>query len=351
MPPEPDETATEPRALFAETANKPKTLLKVLDFPALRMLLQNSRSEDAYSRSALYYAFTGRGKVRRIGKGTDTLILLPHPNLRRSLLVFFPFAKNIHSFSRQVMLLRSYRNFLSKFEHVFLARIPQHLVEAAFRERDEICAGGCRLQRINEETLDWAYPSHDVSLERLADPVGRDLACYRKKARKFDSRDIHLLNLKEANPDDVKDAIADISLRWILTKSKSFASRPERRSLLREMLNPYHHLASLSDVTTLEIDGFILKRGNDNLAFSFWEKPRAESEIVSCMAALQRSHEKGLSEYLYFCIARTLVSQGYKTMCIGGSETAELDHFKRKLAPIDSHHLHTLEFHPDCRGA
>ena len=346
MPPEPDEAPEEPDELFARTMHKPKKLLKVLDFPALRMLLQNSRSEDAYCRSGLYYAFTGRAKVRRIGTGTDTLILMPHPNLRRSILVFFPFAKNIHAFSRQVMTLRMYRNFLKKFDHVFLARIPEHIVESAFRERSEISAGGCLLRRVHEEKLDWAYPSYDVPLERLVDPEGGDLACYRKKVRKFDLRGVHVVNLREADPADVKSAITDVSWQWIKTKCKSYATRPERKSLLREMLTPYHGLASLSDVRTLAIDGFIIKRGDENLAFSFWEKPRAQSEVVACMAALPRSHEMGLSEYLYSCIAKTLVGQGYETMCIGGSETAELDHFKRKLAPIASHHLHTLEFHP-----
>ena len=322
----------------------PKRLLDIVDLDVLRGILAKSLSNDAYVRSALYYAFTGRGKVRRLGEGSNTLLLLPHPNSPRSLLVFFPFARDGHTFCKQVVSLEKHSKFLMRFDRIFLARIPQTIVESAFRERGELTFGAAKLQKIHEEKLDWAYPSYDVSLEALANQEGSALRIYRKKVRKFDNRDVEILPLGEMHPEAVKNAILHVSRRWIWTKSGRLASHPERRLLLNEMLSPYRGLASLSGLETLEVDGFVLKRGNENLAFSFWEKPRTQDEAVACMAALPSSYEKGLSEFLYYRIAQTLCSQGYKTMCIGGSETAELDRFKRKLAPIHPYHqLNTLE--------
>jgi hypothetical protein len=274
---------------------------------------------------------------------------MPHPNLQRSLLVFFPFAANAYTFKRQVVRLSSCQKFLRKFEHIYLARIPQQLAAAVLNERGELSSGHWILRKVPEEKLDWAYPSYDISLERLANPIGQDLAVYRKKTRKFNASEVStVLVANIASEADkrtvIASAIGHVSRRWIWTKSKSLAAHPDRGAILEEMIDPYRGLAKLSSVKDLEIDGLVLKRGNENLAFSFWEKPRTKDEPVVCMAALPCSHEIGLSEYLYHQIATTLHSQGYKTMCIGGSETAELDRFKRKLAPIQPyHHLHTLE--------
>ena len=325
-------------------ACQPKRLLDIVSFDELRVILARSMSKDAYLSSELYYAFTGRGKVRRLGVGDNTLLLLPHPNSMRSLLVFFPFARDGRTFCKQVVFLGKHSKFLTRFDRILLARVTQNIVESVFRERGELTLGSATLRKVHEEKLDWAYPSYDVSLEALANPQGSALCTYRKKVRKFDSRDVQTLHFGAMHPEAIKNAILHVSRRWIWTKSGRLASHPERRLLLQEMLSPYRGLASLSSLETLEVDGFVLKRGDENLAFSFWEKPRTQDEAVACMAALPSSHEKGLSEFLYYRIAQTLCSQGYKTMCIGGSETAELDRFKRKLAPIHPYHqLNTLE--------
>src|SRR5262245_12866689 len=64
------------------------------DLSDLHRLLADSRSLDAYCRSYLYYALTGRGQVWSIGDDEAKIICTTHPNTPGNLLVFFPFAYN-----------------------------------------------------------------------------------------------------------------------------------------------------------------------------------------------------------------------------------------------------------------
>jgi hypothetical protein len=100
-------------------------------------------------------------------------------------------------------------------------------------------------------------------------------------------------------------------------------------------------MARLNGNPSLAMDGLILKRGEEYLGFSFWERPPAGT-TVACLAALPVSYEKGLSEFLYYVIAGCLEKDGYKKICIGGSETKSLDQFKKKLDPSEVHELQTI---------
>jgi hypothetical protein len=114
-------------------------------------------------------------------------------------------------------------------------------------------------------------------------------------------------------------------------------------------MDPYQTLAKLKTTTELPIGGFLLKRGRTCIGLALWEYPRT-GDIVPGLAALPSSYEKGLSEYIYYSIAKWLLREGYDRMCIGGSETAGLDHFKQKLDPIATRRLRTLRLSPQEQG-
>jgi hypothetical protein len=335
---------------FEEKAEiaRPRSIWEIEPFPilgpaSLQNLLQQSPTTDAYCESALYYTFTGRGHGWRLNYGKNSLVLLLHPNIPDSLLAFFPFAANSTDFLRQTAILANYRSFLARFKNVSLARIPQSIVDSTFGEDLSINLGSCLLQRVAEEKLDWAYPSYDVSLERLANPTGGDLALYRKKMRKFRNGDVEIIDMKNLAKSEIEKVVTDVARRWVFTKYNQLQwPRDERKRHFDELLEPYISLTQFKDLDSLNIDGLAIRRSDGYIAFSFWEKPTA-GKIVPCMAALPYSHEKGLSEYLYYCIAKRLSAEGYDRMCIGGSETESLDRFKRKLAPIATHHLSTIK--------
>jgi hypothetical protein len=318
----------------------------VRDFNKLREILSKSGTRDIYCRSALYFAFTGRGKVWTVRHGDSYLVLVPHPNLFGILLVFFPFVSDVIDLAEQVQALCNCRSFLKKFQEIYLARIPDSVAAEIAKKALGHNSLNCELEVINEARLDWAHPSYDVCLKSLANlGGGKLLAKYRNKVRKFRDQGKEIIGARILDQQELRKAISQISASWIQTKLNSNNSPRDFGIAIDDLIDPYQALAELSSDLTLEIDGLILKRGGAYIAFSLWETPR-NGDIVPCMAAVPRSHEKGLSEYLYYCIAWRLWNDGHDSMCIGGSETVGLDQFKRKLNPIDIHKLRTIRLSP-----
>jgi hypothetical protein len=318
---------------------------RVDDFNKLRRILSRSRTCDVYCRSSLYFAFTGRGTIWTIRHGDDYLVLVRHPNIVGVLLVFFPFISDAIDLVEQVQALYSCKSFLKQFQEVLLARIP----ESVAREVETKAVGhnrlDCKLKVVNETKLDWAYPSYDICLERLAHPEGGKLKTYRKKVRKFCDQGVETIKLRTLDLQERRKAVSQVNASWIQSKINNGNSFWNLGGPLRDLKDPYDALAQLNSDITLEIDGLILKRKGAYVAFSLWERPR-KGDIVPCMAALPCSYERGLSEYLYCCIAHRLRNDGYRSMCIGGSETNGLDQFKQKLDPIGIHKLRTIRLSP-----
>jgi hypothetical protein len=312
---------------------------RVYDFRELRQILLDSCTDDVYCRSPLYFAFTGRGIVWTVKHENCFIVLLPHPNVDETLLVFFPSVSSACELARQVNTLFSFKLFLKTFREVLLARIPEPIAEETLKGTHHLDCG--RFEKVDERIMDWVFPSYDVLLERLVDPKGGKLKTYRKKIRRFQHQDVLVIKAKTLGPRELKRAVADINKNWIRTKRNNEKSYYISDISPRELMECYQTMVRINSDITSEMDGLVLKRGNSYLAFSFWERLRHENAI-SCFAALPCSHEKGLSEYLYHCVADQLIQEGYKTMCIGGSETAGLDHFKRKFAPSHSHPLRTI---------
>jgi hypothetical protein len=263
--------------------------------------------------------------------------------------VFFPFISAAEEFLAQVRRLCTFRFFLSQFQEHFLARIPAFIAEAALarakRSRSDLRS---KLQGVDETTLDWAYPSYDISLAKLMEPHGGKLKTYRRKIHKFNKRGIEVIRPIDMNPCEVRSAVRKVTKGWIQAKfgSGEVSHGPGvRRHMLRDLIGCYRTLAGLNTSGAIALDGLVLKRWDEYVAFSFWERPSV-GEIVPCLAALPGSYEPGLSEYLYHRIADCLLQdRRYQTICIGGSETTSLDQFKKKLDPIDSHSLRTIKLH------
>jgi hypothetical protein len=304
---------------------------RINDFFDLRQILSASATKDAYCRSPLYFSFTGRGNVWTVKCNNGYLILLPHPNITNTLLVFFPFVSSALELTEQIERLRNFSSFLTKYKEVLLARIPETIAVG-------IDCAKAKAQHVDERKLDWVYPCYDLSVERLLNPQGPDLSIYRNKIGKFRKHGIEVITAKNLPPHKLRIAVRQINKSWI--KLKSGAWLPDQRITTRELIGPYRALARLSEDVTSDIDGIFLKRENDYIAFSFWEKPR-NWDTVPCFASLTSSYEPGLSEYLYRCTAEC-VKDRYRYISIGGSETASLDRFKRKFAPEKTHTLRTI---------
>jgi hypothetical protein len=316
-------------------------LEEVDDYGKLRKLLSTSLTNDTYCRSALYFALTGRRKVWIVSYKDKYLVLLFHPNVPKTLLVFCPFVSSASELAEQLAVLTKCQKFLTQFEdhEVFLARIPE-LIAEDFLSRHAMGLLNCKPERVPEKILDWVYPSYDIELQNLLNLQGRKLKIYRKKLRKFCDQDIEVRRPADFSPQELIKAVREVNKGWVrtkLTSDQTLGISP------RKLMSCYRTMVRLNGNASLAMDGLILKRKEAYIAFSFWERP-AKGNAVACLAALPVSHEKGLSEYLYYAIAKCLKGEKeeYREMCIGGSETASLDQFKKKLAPSRAHELRTI---------
>jgi Phosphatidylglycerol lysyltransferase, C-terminal len=303
---------------------------RINGFSELRRILSNSIAEDVFCRSPLYFAFTGRAEVWTVQHNNVYLILLRHPNISNTMLVFFPFISSSSELTGQIKILKNCSSFISNYE-VLLARIPEKIAVSVDCRK-------AKIQHVDEKILDWAYPSYDLCVESFLNPQGAALSNYRNMIRRFRKQEIQVITAKEIPRCELQMAVKQINDSWILTKQKrgTWLSNQD----IDELKAPYRALADASEDETSDIDGIFLKRENAYIAFSFWEKLRY-SYTVPCFAAMTSSYEPGLSEFLLRCIAEH-VKDRYRYICFGGSETASLDRFKRKFAPVKTHALRTM---------
>jgi hypothetical protein len=328
-------------SLNFHTTSLPFNKIGSRNLKQLRSLLEGIDSNDTYMKSYLYHAYTGRQRIESIQNNGLVAIIHTHPNLKNCFLIFFPTNVEDEDFLHHCSLLESYQ---SRFQNhnILIGRIPRQITDGLFSGKREVTSNGFSLRLVEERVLDWRYPSYDVSLTRLAEPVGRDLSIYRKKIRKFRKQSISILRLGDVRMlGEVEAAILGVNRQWIQTK---IAERPDNAQLtmpIADLSDPYECIARLALNTEIEIDGIFLKRDDKYIGFALWQQ--VNSGVVPCLAALPACHERGLSEYIYFQVTSVLSGRGHTEMCIGGSETYGLDHFKRKLAPIRSHLMSTVK--------
>lgn len=318
------------------------------DLIELQRCLADSPTTDAYARSAIYYALTGRESVWVIKPGGGSIIVCaPHPNSAGDLLVFFPYARKVDELKRQIEVLREYPKLLRRFSRVLLVRIDERMRDELFRgavgPRSEMHLFGLKLRRVEEDSLDWIYPSYDIDVHGLVEGTGQPLECFRNKIRKFDMDGVNVVSLKAMPRFDLIKVIPSIAETWATAKLMRAGNPSPDRSQLHDLVSPYRRLAELAWKRCSILDGLFLKRGDDYIGFALWELPWGGWETIPAIAALHKSYEKGLAEYLHRQVAMRLAWAGYKHMCIGGSETLGLDHFKRKLAPAATHRLCTVQ--------
>lgn len=319
------------------------------DVRFLRNMLLSSKSDDAYVRSPLYFAFTGRKGLWHLHIGGTEVIACIHPNDSRTVLLFIPFLYDESSFKKFVddigSILRNGTNsplfkFFADFDNVHIARVPKTLLGF---DTVNWCSLGTGFEVSREKKLDWIFPSYDVLLERSSAPKGPELASYRNKLNKFKDRGVVAVPFGDLQASERAAVIRRLSQRWAKNKMAGEKSGCGPVFSEHELREPYEHLADLALNPGFSIDGIFLKRDDEFIAFRLWEYNGSRDNAVPSFAALYVSHEPGCCEYLHYKAAQRLLELGYKEMCIGGSESEGLDAFKQKFCPVRRHELYTVE--------
>jgi hypothetical protein len=99
----------------------------------------------------------------------------------------------------------------------FFARIRKPIAEEFFLKH----AAGlphCSSEPVQEEILDWVYPSYDVDVRKLLSREGRKLKTYRRKTRDLIGQDIAVLRPKNFLPGALIKVVREVNKGWIRTK-------------------------------------------------------------------------------------------------------------------------------------
>jgi len=286
------------------------------DMTALARILSRVDRSDPYSVSAGYYAVTGRKGLWLYGDDTTAMMVARHPNDATRLLFFPPFGKR-----PQQLLQTALSDPRFADSQIDLARIAQE---------DMIWAGQFG-EPETENLLDWTYPVHVLDVAKVAAHKGDGFKDFRKNLNRADRAGYtsRSLDLSHDQP-----SIMALAYQWA-------EKYPQQDFDLADLIGP--SAAGLSLTGTLPIAGVGIFQGCDMEGFALWEETSKDKGLASGITSFTSSEHKGASEFLYQAMCQTLQDKGFKELCIGGSETASLDAFKRKMQPVKSIPLMTTQ--------
>ncbi|WP_350335237.1 phosphatidylglycerol lysyltransferase domain-containing protein [Coralliovum pocilloporae] len=279
-----------------------------------RALLRTTRA-DAYSQSASYLAMTGRNGLWLYSTDDTFMVVASHPNKNDHLLLFPPmgrepaqlFSQALHDTrisSGQVQLAR-----ISEQDQLLLAWVQAsgHMTVAP------------------EGMLDWLFPVHTLSTKAVSEHKGRQFRNFRHGINL--ARDANLTaSLIDLKCD--KAAIQNLTNQWA-------AESIRRRYSLDDLVAPTNAILSLMENTELPLHGLMVQKNGVPVGFMTWEEtdPVNRTATSQCGLAVEG---KGVIEFIYLSMCEILNRRGFSHLCIGGSETAGLDQFKRKMNPVKS---------------
>jgi hypothetical protein len=294
--------------------------LQLENLASLRSFLSGATSDDFYTVSPAYYAMTGRKGLWLYGDEERCMIVARHPNLPHTVLFFPPIGPD------RVSLIES------ALRHLFLPEGCVHLARLSDKDKDVIGfyeEKGLKAER--EAVLDWAYPAYTLNTEAVLLHKGADFKDFRKNLNRARAQNAYSIPFEAGKHEEI---VQKIVLSW--------AMRHEGRYSLEDLTAPAQSVMSLAKQASLSVHGLIIYENESPAGFIFWEETKPETGQAASIWGTSISFFKGISEFTYFEMCRVLHERGYREVCIGGSEEAGLDAFKRKMMPEKSVELKTI---------
>ncbi len=118
--------------------------------------------------------------------------------------------------------------------------------------------------------------------------------------------------------------ISDLSAIWARAHGEALSADDPTAAVL-----------SMTGARRAPVHALILEEQGTPQGYMIWEETDPGRRHANSLGGVSMGG-KGLSEFGYRAMAEVLDQRGFKTVCIGGSETESLDAFKRKLAPARS---------------
>jgi hypothetical protein len=309
---------------FAETADqKVPSMMEITKsaLPFFQKALRLADKSDPFARSAGYYAMTGRKGLWLYRDDNTAMVMAIHPNKEDTLLFFPPFGKEPYNLIQKALVDPKRPS-----GGIQMARIGQSDMHLAM----QLQALGMEPPH-TEDILDWVYPVHVVSVDRLLTHQGGKFNNFRAHLNKAFKAGY---NAARIVPQAHSSAILDIADRWAKDGKKDGYS-------YNDLTGPTQNLLSLMQDGILSLSGVIVFDDNKPIGFWIWDEGDAASETAMSLARISLG-DRGAAEFAALKMGELLKERGFNTICLGGSETESLDRFKRKMGPVSSIELRTM---------
>lgn len=300
------------QAYTASPAAQRRVLLPVdpvTNFALIEGMCRMTDGADPFLRSAAYVSMTGRKGSWMYGDEQGALLVCRHPNRDGELLAFPPVGQ-----SGAALLQDALADARLPPGRVQLARITQE-------NHDLTARLGVVADR--EPVLDWAYPVHEVSTGAITARTGGQFNNLRGHLHRAVRSGLWWQELD--GPRD-RDEIADMARAWAERKAgQGFTTD--------DLIGPTMACLSLLDRKRGDLGGVVVRNAQGAVGFWIWDRI-SETKAVSLVRISVGRH--GAAELGAVAAAELLHARGVSCFSLGGSETASLDHFKRKLGPVRS---------------
>ncbi|MFY9287543.1 MAG: phosphatidylglycerol lysyltransferase domain-containing protein [Alphaproteobacteria bacterium] len=299
--------------------------LSECDFDYLKNMLSKCDNPDSFLTSPNYFLFTGRQGLWIYERQDSFLLVCWHPNTTGRALIF-PQINN----DKNELLAKLLSVIPVAPKGIQIARVPQSTNKktyAAVENRNLLL-----LERA-EETLDWQFPVHILSTQKVANTLGHEFMHIRNRLRQT-----HKYSVKTAPFDAIHHS------RSIENLLHNWAQRnAENRSEYEQLYAPYETLFSSSMNSTFGLSGLMIYVENKLEAVALWDISNSQNKTANLFVNFCNVTIKGLSELLIVKSCEALSNQGIKFLNLGGSESAGLNRYKSKFAPATSLQLNSIE--------
>lgn len=298
------------------------TLLPVTPdkLPLLQMLLNGIDRDDPYSVSAAYYAMTGRKGLWLYGDDRTMMIIARHPNNEDQLLFFPPFGADPARLLNNALIDPAMPD-----GSVKMARLGSEdgylIMQMTARSQHK---------PMPERLLDWTYPVHVLDINKVVTREGGLFRDFRKNVNRAFGRGLWAEPITTATHRKITSNLA-----------KNWADSHEQTAYsIEDLVMPSMTAIDLMK-SGLPMAGLLIHEGEKPVGFIIWEETDPTKGIANSIAGLSIG-SKGIDEFAMLQMCETLKSRGFQQVCIGGSETAGLDAFKRKMNPVRSIELQSI---------
>lgn len=286
--------------------------LDMQDYNILKKCLTTVENSDSYALSPAYYLMTCRKGLWLYGSDEQFLLFGWHPNVTGQMVIFNP-RQQATSALLEICLHD-------------MPPPPAGSIVGRMQETILACA-----KPIQEEILDWVYPIQTLSTTLVTQHKG---TCFRDLRKNLYRVNEELIDVKSVNEQSVFiDALRLINGWSSIRESENYK--------LEDLSDPQVYMLKLLKVRPDALEGFALYHNHAIAGLCIWEKSCRDT--VNSFVSVSRPDIRGLSDYIIYQMCRQLHAQHISKVCIGGSESAGLDAFKRKFNPVHSQPLQSFQ--------